>query len=165
MTYNDNDVSTFIEVLLSAAIRGTYLGVDFMGKTNGGNGGLVINTGSMAGLWPVPIIPCYCAAKAGLIHFTRSAAEEPMLQQNGIRINVICLDNVDVGPHRFDAMKRFKYGQILENVTKERKSLSLSEAVSGFIRVIEDESLNGSVVSLLVDKGYEVMEFPEITMS
>ncbi|XP_070574376.1 15-hydroxyprostaglandin dehydrogenase [NAD(+)]-like [Ptychodera flava] len=163
LTYDDVNVSKFIEISLSAAIRGTYLAVEHIGKANGGNGGIVINTGSMAGLWPVPLIPCYCAAKAGVIHFTRSVADEPLLKQNGVRVNVLCLDNVDSGPHRYDAMKAgYRYGNLLVNITKERKAFELSEVADAFLRVIEDETLNGAVCTMIIDKGFEVMKFPPL---
>ena len=35
-----------------AVIIGTNLGLEFMGKPNGGNGGVVINMGSIKGQYP-----------------------------------------------------------------------------------------------------------------
>ncbi|XP_077983306.1 15-hydroxyprostaglandin dehydrogenase [NAD(+)]-like [Glandiceps talaboti] len=162
LMYDDANVSKFIEVSLSAVIRGTYLAVEHFGKDKGGDGGVVINTGSMAGMIPFPLLPCYCAAKAGVMHFTRSVADEPLVKQNGVRVNVLCLDNVDVGPHRFQQIKSFRYGQIVQNVLKEMKALELRDVTGAFMKVIKDETLNGAVCTMTLAKGFEVMKFPEI---
>jgi NAD(P)-dependent dehydrogenase (short-subunit alcohol dehydrogenase family) len=51
-------------------------------------GGSIVNFSSVAGMRSVPRLAIYCAAKAGIIHLTRTAAVE-YAQQN-IRINGIC---------------------------------------------------------------------------
>ena len=37
-------------IFQGAAIHGSFLGFDLMGKKNGGNGGVIINTASLAGI-------------------------------------------------------------------------------------------------------------------
>jgi len=53
----------------------------------GGAGGCIINIVSTAGLLPYRLCPAYAAAKAGLIHLTRTLALE--LAPYGIRVNAI----------------------------------------------------------------------------
>lgn len=51
-------------------------------------GGSIVNIASIAGLVPNPAIPAYGAAKAGVIHVTRSLGLE--LGPKNIRVNAIC---------------------------------------------------------------------------
>jgi NAD(P)-dependent dehydrogenase (short-subunit alcohol dehydrogenase family) len=51
-------------------------------------GGTITNIASIAGLMPSPNLPAYGAAKAGVIHLTRTLALE--LAPDDIRVNVIC---------------------------------------------------------------------------
>jgi NAD(P)-dependent dehydrogenase (short-subunit alcohol dehydrogenase family) len=57
-----------------------------------GEGGSIINTTSIAGITPGIGLTTYRAAKAGVIHFSRSAAIE--LAERGIRVNVIAPGNI-----------------------------------------------------------------------
>ena len=54
---------------------------------------MIILTASSGGLFPMPIAPAYAAAKAGLVHFTRSLA--PRLHKHGIRLCALCPQQVD----------------------------------------------------------------------
>lgn len=57
------------------------------------NGGSIVNISSILGKLGVPFKGAYCAAKHGVIGWTRSAAVE--LAPRGIRMNVICPGWVD----------------------------------------------------------------------
>jgi NAD(P)-dependent dehydrogenase (short-subunit alcohol dehydrogenase family) len=51
-------------------------------------GGSIVNIASIAGLLPTPNLPAYGAAKAGVIHLTRTLGRE--LAPKRIRVNAIC---------------------------------------------------------------------------
>jgi NAD(P)-dependent dehydrogenase (short-subunit alcohol dehydrogenase family) len=51
-------------------------------------GGSIVNIASIAGLLPSPNLPAYGAAKAGVIHLTRTLGRE--LAPKRIRVNAIC---------------------------------------------------------------------------
>jgi 15-hydroxyprostaglandin dehydrogenase (NAD) len=59
-------------LLQKAVIRGTLLGFQYMGKDEGGKGGVVINMASIAGLEAVAPFPLYSATKHAVIGLTRS---------------------------------------------------------------------------------------------
>ncbi|XP_071663795.1 15-hydroxyprostaglandin dehydrogenase [NAD(+)] isoform X3 [Patagioenas fasciata] len=78
---NEKDWESTIQINLTSVIRGTYLGLEYMGKGNGGDGGVIINISSLAGLMPAAFQPVYCATKHGVIGFTRSIAKTKCLKQ------------------------------------------------------------------------------------
>jgi len=58
--------------LQNAVVRGTLLGLQYMGKDEGGKGGVVVNISSIAGLGPYPGCPVYVSTKHAVIGLTRS---------------------------------------------------------------------------------------------
>jgi NAD(P)-dependent dehydrogenase (short-subunit alcohol dehydrogenase family) len=79
-----------IEVDLIGVIMGTWLAAPIMEKQGGG---AIVNTASMAGLYPHRQDPVYAAAKAGVINFTHSLAE--WAAEKNIRVNCVCPGIVD----------------------------------------------------------------------
>jgi len=59
-------------LLQNAVVRGTLLGLQYMGKDKGGKGGVVVNISSIAGLAPYAGCPVYVATKHAVIGLTRS---------------------------------------------------------------------------------------------
>ena len=59
-------------LLQNAVVRGTLLGLQYMGKDKGGKGGVVVNISSIAGLAPLAGCPVYVATKHAVIGLTRS---------------------------------------------------------------------------------------------
>jgi NAD(P)-dependent dehydrogenase (short-subunit alcohol dehydrogenase family) len=74
-----------LAVLLRAVFLGIKYSVPEMRKVGGGS---IISTASVAGLRGGPGLHAYCAAKAGVVNLTRSAALE--LGKDKIRVNCIC---------------------------------------------------------------------------
>lgn len=58
--------------LQNGVIRGTLLAQRFMGTDRGGQGGVVINTGSNVSINPYVSVPIYSATKAAIVSFTRA---------------------------------------------------------------------------------------------
>lgn len=55
-------------------INSTHAAVEFMGESNGGNGGVVMNIASVFGLDYMSAYPVYTASKHGVVAFTRAFA-------------------------------------------------------------------------------------------
>jgi len=76
------------EVDLFAPYYGLKLAAHYMSLNEPVKGGKVVIMASSAGLYALPIIPQYTAAKHGLVGLTRSLA--PVAEVVGIRVNAIC---------------------------------------------------------------------------
>jgi NAD(P)-dependent dehydrogenase (short-subunit alcohol dehydrogenase family) len=63
-----------------------------------GGGGSIVNIASTSGVIGIADHGAYCAAKAGVMHFTRSLAID--LGRDGIRVNCICPGAVDTDMFR-----------------------------------------------------------------
>lgn len=90
---DESDFQKVIDIDLTAVIRGTILAKKYMDKNNGGNGGVVINVSSMAGILFVPFQPVYAAAKHGVIGYSKSLASpggDPAFAPDNIRVNMVC---------------------------------------------------------------------------
>jgi len=72
-----------IDLDLTAVILGCYVAAPLMER-----GGAIVNTASMAGLYPHTNDPIYGAAKAGVVNFTYSLAN--WWSERKIRVNCVC---------------------------------------------------------------------------
>ena len=96
----EDDLSDFhrvIDVNLYGVMVGSQIAGRYMAKKGGGS---IINTSSIAGIKPgLPLIS-YRAAKAGVIHFTKSIARD--LGEYGIRVNCIAPGHIPAGMTFYD---------------------------------------------------------------
>lgn len=75
-------------------LRGVFLGCRYgVPALKRAGGGAILNTASQSGLQGHPNNEAYCAAKAGVINFTRSLAKD--LARHNIRVNAICPGGTD----------------------------------------------------------------------
>jgi NAD(P)-dependent dehydrogenase (short-subunit alcohol dehydrogenase family) len=73
-------------VNLDGVFLGTRAGIRLMA---GQGGGAIVNVASVSGINPTPGASAYASSKAGVIHFTKSAALECAKAGNGVRVTVI----------------------------------------------------------------------------
>ncbi len=84
----DTDMAAY-DATMSVLLRGVVLGMKHAAKVMKAQGsGSIISTASVAGMGVGYGPHIYSAAKAAIIHLTRSVANE--LGENGIRVNCIC---------------------------------------------------------------------------
>ncbi|KAK4941412.1 hypothetical protein LTR10_018681 [Elasticomyces elasticus] len=131
--------TTVMDINLTSVIRTSYLAIHFFRKNTKPGGALVI-TASSGGLYPVPYLPMYGAAKHGCVGFTRSMADT--VYKEGIRVNCICPGAVRTGllaQHEWDRLPQATFVPI-ENVVQAVQML------------VNDNSLHGKAVELIKDQ-------------
>ena len=124
-----------IDIDLTAVIMGTWLAAPLIQKHGGG---AIINTASMAGLYPHRQDPIYGAAKAGVVNFTHSCA--PWASEKKIRVNCVCPGIVDTPMVRRGLEAATQAGIKSWAPSKMLRPEDIADAVAYLIR---DESLFG----------------------
>ncbi|KAG0045492.1 hypothetical protein BGZ83_009313 [Gryganskiella cystojenkinii] len=133
-----------IDIDLSAVVEGTRLGIEAL--TAQGRGGVILNTASLAGLYPQPRTPVYSAAKFGVVGLTRSFKGFG----KGIRVNAVAPSFADtkiIAPIKEDVMK------IAPLVTVEM-------VTDAFMLLIEDDSYDGDIARVTPQYGISVLGRP-----
>ena len=140
-----------VEVDLTSVMNGTRLAGQVMQQrpnpTDGSARGVIINISSIAAFIPVPFFPVYGAAKAGVVHFTRSIAPAFAKPDVNIRVNAMCPAFADTPlVQNALAIPRFKkyvdsLGQLLtaESVAEGMDELIENPKLCGAIKVVTNE--------------------------
>lgn len=139
------DWARVIDVNLTAVIDATRLAVREM-KRNG-QGGVIVNTASLIGLFPMAAAPVYAAAKAGVVSFTRSLAY--LSEEANIRVNAICPELVDT------SMALALGEEVLKELRTTGGILSPGDIASAVVDLIEDDSRAGAIMSITIRDGRE----------
>ncbi|GLV42291.1 Photoreceptor dehydrogenase [Carabus blaptoides fortunei] len=87
---NDIDYEKEISVNIGGVIRGTLLGLQYMGKDKLGNGGTIVNMASITALFPWEAVPVYSATKAAVLSLSRSFGAAYHYERTGVRVVTMC---------------------------------------------------------------------------
>jgi 15-hydroxyprostaglandin dehydrogenase (NAD) len=139
------DWARIIAIDLTAVIDATRIAVRTMRRV--GHGGVIVNTASLIGLWPMPSAPVYAAAKAGVVNFSRSLAH--LAEESSIRVNAICPELVDTP---------MALGMGEERLVELRKTggiLKPEDIAAAVLELVEDDSRFGAVLQITVGGGRE----------
>ncbi|XP_029433422.1 15-hydroxyprostaglandin dehydrogenase [NAD(+)] isoform X2 [Rhinatrema bivittatum] len=161
---NEKHWKKTINVNLIGTIQGTYLALEYMKTQNGGEGGVIINMSSLAGLMPAAYQPSYTASKYGIVGFTRAIAAASNAGEYGVRINTICpafvdtplLKSVDNEEYMGEY---FKYKENIKEMMNQYGILEPSLVAEGMINLVEDTSLNGAVMKVTCSEGIHFEEY------
>ncbi|KAK3555974.1 hypothetical protein QTP86_032044 [Hemibagrus guttatus] len=154
-----------VSINLSGVVRGTYLVLDHMKKQNGGNGGVIINVASLAGLGPFPSAPVYTATKYGVVGFTRALSMVSQVAGYGVRINALCPSFVRTA--LLDSFKQEdKTGQFhsllpfTQSLIDKFNIIEVEQVVKAFLHLVKDESVNGAAL-VVRSEGAAYVTFPK----
>ncbi|CAK6957295.1 -hydroxyprostaglandin dehydrogenase -like [Toxotes jaculatrix] [Scomber scombrus] len=161
---NESEWEKTVSINLLGVIRVTYLALEHMNKTNGGRGGVIVNTASLAGLGPLLSCPVYTATKHGVIGFTRAMAAASTASGYGVRFSALCpgfvqtnlcsniLDNLGQFSHLTDATQKYV----------DQGVIKVSEVAKCLLELVTDETKNGEALMVTTNiKKY--ITFPTFT--
>jgi 15-hydroxyprostaglandin dehydrogenase (NAD) len=138
-----------LDIDLTAVVDGTRLAVADMERAP--EGGVVINVGSMAGLLPVSHGPVYGAAKAAVVHFSRS-----LLPRNrAVRVNVICPSYTET-PMVVDALPS---DDTFRTSVESLGLMSTGLVAEGVLQLIEDDTKRGAVMRVTKANGIDYQKY------
>jgi NAD(P)-dependent dehydrogenase (short-subunit alcohol dehydrogenase family) len=126
-----------LDVDLFGVALGCYLAFALMRE----HGGVIVNTASMAGLYPIPGDPIYPAAKAGVVHLTHSLGV--YWSRWRIRVNCVCPGITDT------PLSRTKTREVAAMSREAPRNMMRPEAIAeAVLKFIEDDSQVGQVVEV-----------------
>ncbi|KAF3521899.1 hypothetical protein F2Q69_00046603 [Brassica cretica] len=147
-----------INVDLVGVVECTQLAIKAMKAKK--KGGVIINMGSAAGLYPSPLDPIYSASKGGVVLFTRSLA---YFKRQGIRINVLCPEHM-INIRIVNAMEFIQTelaGAIGDSFLHSLGGyMSMDMLIKGAFELITDESKAGACLWITNRRGLEYWPTP-----
>ncbi|KAK6192791.1 hypothetical protein SNE40_004204 [Patella caerulea] len=150
-----------IEINLLSVMQGTQLGIETMSKEHGGNGGVIINISSAAGLTPVFNTPAYCASKFGVVGYTRSLADNLIHLRNGLRFCCLCPAFTDTDIIKFSENSTVSTKEIGDKIIKSVGINKVSTVADGFMELVTDENNNGAVMTVTARDGIQYKYLPK----
>ncbi|EDW99767.1 uncharacterized protein Dyak_GE23094 [Drosophila yakuba] len=153
---NDRLVELTIQINLLGVINSTLTALEYMDKAKGGNGGLIVNISSVAGLQPTAIMAIYSAAKTGVTTFTRAMANPFFYAHSGVGFITICPGFTNTGLLEDIGKKTtFTYDTPMLDMFHRVKRQSAEECARNLVSAIET-SKNGAVLMLELGETTEV---------
>jgi NAD(P)-dependent dehydrogenase (short-subunit alcohol dehydrogenase family) len=131
-----------IEIDLQAVVLGTGLAAPLMQKNGGG---AIVNTASMAGLYPHRQDVVYGAAKGGVVNFTHSLAFWEA--ERKIRVNCVCPGIVDTPMVRRGIEAATKLGFVAK-AFMPAKMIQPEEIADAVVSLVRDDSLFGCALEI-----------------
>ncbi|XP_026228963.1 15-hydroxyprostaglandin dehydrogenase [NAD(+)]-like [Anabas testudineus] len=164
-TLDENDWEKTVSINLLGVIRGTYTAMEHMNKLTGGRGGVIINTASIAGIFPVESFPVYTATKHGVVGFTRAMAAASTASGYGIRFNAICPGPVQTQLISISTSRMGQFSHLGEKLVSKYKEAAMiltpSEVAEFILELVTDETKNGEALMIL-QKENKYITFPSM---
>ncbi|XP_067003626.2 15-hydroxyprostaglandin dehydrogenase [NAD(+)] [Anabrus simplex] len=157
-TLDDINWEREIDLNLKGTVRGTLLGFKYLGKDNGGNGGVILNVASIGGLDYFPTAPIFCASKSGIIALGRGLGQSFHHDRNGVRVITLCPGTTDT-PLMRTCHKNVmdpNWQQILKDSIEKLPIRPPESVAKSFLKMIR-EAKNGDVWVSEGDETYSVV--------
>ncbi|EDV39617.1 uncharacterized protein Dana_GF10118 [Drosophila ananassae] len=153
---NDRLVELTIQINLLGVINSTLTALEYMDKSKGGKGGLIVNISSVAGLQPTPLMAIYSAAKTGVTTFTRGMSNPIYYAHTGVGFVTICPGFTDTGLlEDIDNKTTFTYHTPMLEMFKKVKRQTAEVCARNLVKAIE-QAKNGSVLMLELGETQEI---------
>ncbi|XP_023241657.1 15-hydroxyprostaglandin dehydrogenase [NAD(+)]-like [Centruroides sculpturatus] len=120
-----------VDINLNGVIYGCNIALKYMGKNNGGDGGAVVNVGSVFGLQPPGFSPVYSAVKAGVIALTRCHGFN--YEKSGVKFTCVCPSTVNTEMVQKGVTSGSKEIRICQKESRSRMQLARWKQVKDLI--------------------------------
>ncbi|CAN7995332.1 unnamed protein product, partial [Ixodes hexagonus] len=144
-----------------AVFSGILLGLKYMGKDKGFNGGHIINTASVAGIFVVPSLPAYNTSKCAVVAMTRAFGSKLHFDRHGVKVNCLCPDPIEtpLWTQIADHLKSDESTTAVADVYNNRVQTP-EDVARGVIKLLEDDK-NGAALLSLHGSGLQYYNFQE----
>ncbi|KAH8378054.1 hypothetical protein KR093_008775, partial [Drosophila rubida] len=156
---DDRHVELTIQLNLLGVINSSLIAVGHMDKSRGGQGGMIVNISSVAGIEPTSRMAVYSASKYGVTGFTRSLAG-PYYEPTGIAFVTICPGLTET-PLLADMSSKTAYNFDASSTGSGSRSIKrqpVHVCAQNMVKVIE-QATNGSAWRLDIGEITQ-LEFP-----
>ncbi|OWF48049.1 15-hydroxyprostaglandin dehydrogenase [NAD(+)]-like [Mizuhopecten yessoensis] len=152
-----------VDVNIKGMTRGSFIAFEYLRNDKGGNGGVIVNISSAAGLSVNPMSPVYCATKTAIIALTRCLASNEEVRNCGIRVNTLCPSFADtdlvkqISPFTLhdDAETKMENSAKVTNFLSAHGLMTTDTVAESFMELVMDETKNGAVLRVSKGKGNE----------
>lgn len=142
--------------VLDINLKGTFLCMQHEARAmlEGGNGGAIVNIGSINSFLGFPTGAAYVTSKHGLIGLTTSVSAE--LAPQGIRVNIVCPGIIDTPMHHRarDLIGDELYDQVLGHSVHARRAGLPEEIASTIVFLCSDEASYITGTTVTPDGGF-----------
>jgi 3(or 17)beta-hydroxysteroid dehydrogenase len=149
-----------MSVNLDGVFLGTKHAISAMKKSGGGS---IINVASVSGIKPSPTASAYCASKAAIRIFSKTAAIECADSKTGVRVNLVTPGGVKTP--MWEKMEFFqgivaqtggteKAFAAMEAATASQKFFTAEEVASSILYLASDESSHLTGTEVVLDRGH-----------
>lgn len=147
-----------VDVNLMGPILGCQLAFQYMGKSKGGKGGIVINMASIVGFLPCHALPIYCATKHAVVGLTRSYGTPYHLERDGIIFSALCPSFTDTA-----ILESCRTNSLIPefNAYEEHDIMTPEFVAEGVMKLLEDR-INGSTLMVTKKRGHEYVGYQEV---
>lgn len=156
--YKPEDWKKVLDIDIVAVFAGTELAWERMSRENGGKGGLIVNTASLAGCLVGfnRVFSSYSAAKWGVVALTRTHGQQSEFSKSGVKVQCICPSFADTAI--LAPIKGTEHGNEIKSKFGHMTPEYVAEAFIGLIK----EGRNGDAV--VVVNNTKPFLFPDVSM-
>ncbi|XP_060535439.1 15-hydroxyprostaglandin dehydrogenase [NAD(+)]-like [Cylas formicarius] len=144
----DADWEKEIALNCNGVVEGSLLGLKYLGKNNGGNGGVIANIASILGLQKLAGCPIYVGTKHFVVGLTTSFGTPYYYDLTGVKFVTMCPGVTDTPliseAGRFALQGFPDLGKLLAGELGSLPAQSVSNVAEGMIKIIS-QGENGSV--------------------
>ncbi|KAH8302697.1 hypothetical protein KR044_009668, partial [Drosophila immigrans] len=155
---DDRRIELTIQINLIGVINSCMTALRYMDKSKSGQGGMVVNISSVAGIEPTSLMSVYSASKHGVTAFTRCLAG-PFFESTGVSFVTVCPGMTETS--MIDDMQNrtiYKFDIPAELDASKMQRQPAQVCAQNIVKVIK-QAKNGSVWRLDVGEITE-LEFP-----